>query len=273
VLKQLFHITRQPVENWDTNVLLIEAGEDYCCFAEGNDEAKILSEISYNTFDKFLFKESIEALLKSLKELDRTYTKVVLCTAFPQALLTPKKLYQPEESNQLLNVVYGMDSNKVMHDEIELWQIVNLYSVPQQLYEAITSHFPSATFIHEYTVALRDLTRFSDDDQIAVHCTSSSFRIKVKRGRQLLLVQTFTYSSPLDVVYVLLKVCSEFELQQETVHIILSGLIEEDSALYKEIYNYFLHLQFAAAPDNALNGHQYPQHYFTSLYNLAACVL
>jgi hypothetical protein len=86
------------------------------------------------------------------------------------------------------------------------------------------------------------------------------------------LAQVYAYKTPLDVVYFLLKICYEFALDQSEVFLILSGLIDQDSAMYAELYNYFLNLHFAQAPLFSLPENDYPHHYFTSLYNLAACV-
>jgi hypothetical protein len=95
----------------------------------------------------------------------------------------------------------------------------------------------------------------------------------VKKHHHVELLQTYTYASPMDVVYFLLKICTEFQLPQEETQIIISGLIEEESALYKELHHYFLHMHFAISTTLSLPDHEYPNHFFTSLHNLAACVL
>jgi hypothetical protein len=76
----------------------------------------------------------------------------------------------------------------------------------------------------------------------------------------------------LDVVYYLLKICYELNLDQSETYVVVSGLIDKDSALYNELHNYFLNLHFAQAPSYSLPQNEHPHYYFTSLYNLAACV-
>jgi len=94
----------------------------------------------------------------------------------------------------------------------------------------------------------------------------------VKKNKQLQLAQAYSYKTPLDVVYYLLKICYEFGLDQSEVFVILSGLIDQDSAMYSELHSYFLNLYFAQPPPYSVPENEYPHHYFTSLYNLAACV-
>ena len=106
--------------------------------------------------------------------------------------------------------------------------------------------------------------RFKDKD-------TQQFRVLVKKDHQVHLAQTYSYKSPLDVVYFLLKICYEFKLDQSSVFVILSGLIEKDSAMYRELHSYFVNLHFAEATSYELPQNELPHHYFTSLYNLAAC--
>ena len=88
-----------------------------------------------------------------------------------------------------------------------------------------------------------------------------------------MLVQTFSFQTPLDVVYVLLKISAEMDLNQEETPVILSGFIEKKSDIYKELYNYFIDLRFLTLPAHSLPENQHPSHFFASLYNLATCVL
>ena len=108
------------------------------------------------------------------------------------------------------------------------------------------------------------------ENGIAADFTPGYFRVIVKKDGQLHLAQTYAYTTPLDVVYFLLKICSEFGLSQEQSTLSISGLVEKESALYRELYNYFLNIQFRnpAQPDLP-DGH--PAHFFTSISNLAVC--
>ena len=86
----------------------------------------------------------------------------------------------------------------------------------------------------------------------------------------MLLAQTFQYKTPSDVVYYLIKACSQNSLSRKDVKVQLTGLIEKESFLYKELNQYFLNLEFRKAAWNSEN--EFPAHYFTSLNDLAKCV-
>jgi hypothetical protein len=99
--------------------------------------------------------------------------------------------------------------------------------------------------------------------------------IVIKEGR-LQLVQTYPYVEKADVLYYLIKICSTFSISQRKVKLILSGLIERQSALFKELYSYFVDVSFKSNPASLklpFAFRQYPEHFFSSLFNLAVCVL
>ena len=92
----------------------------------------------------------------------------------------------------------------------------------------------------------------------------------LKNG-QLQLAQIYPFTAPLDVVYYLLMISAQYDLPQAETKLILSGLLDEASALYKELYQYYTQVEFAYHPDFSLPPTDYHQHYFSSILNLAAC--
>ena len=126
--------------------------------------------------------------------------------------------------------------------------------------------------MHAYTPSLKVFNGFSAPSQIDVYFGIRHFRVLVKKDNHIQLAQTYSYKNPLDVVYYLLKICYEVGLEQTEISVVLSGLIDENSAMFSELHSYFMNLHFAEAPAYSVPENDFPGHYFTSLYNLAACV-
>ena len=264
-LKTIFDI-RSETGNNKEQVLLIELGVDYCNYAFLDELDKSISQLTFITGSEFEMEQTVQSILNSLEE--KEFSKVFICSALPQALLIPQKYYQ---NNQLTQLVYDQPAQRYLQDSIPEWQIINSYSIPERLVELFSSAFPSAFFLHTFTSSLKIYNGFPGD-QLSVHFSTQHFRVIVKNDGQLLLTQIYFYKTPLDVVYYLLKICSEFQLDQSQIQLVLSGLVETDSALYKELHHYFLNINFAQAPLVSLPENDYPQHFFTSFYNLAVCV-
>jgi len=250
------------------DILLLEIGEDFCCYALVNGQERNFRQIKYFTYDEMQASEKLPAILDNLKNED--CEKVVVCSAFLQSMLVPNK-YTPHHQS-LLNAVYDLPSQKFFSDNIPEWQLVTAYSIPQSIFHLITERFSSVQFLHAYTPTLKIYNGFVASHQIDIHFATQHFRVLVKKDKHVQLAQTYSYKTPLDVAYYLLKICYEFKLNQSEVFVIVSGLIDQDSAMCNELHNYFLNLHFAQAPAYSLPENEFPHHYFTSLYNLAACV-
>ncbi|MGZ3880630.1 MAG: DUF3822 family protein, partial [Flavisolibacter sp.] len=189
---------------------------------------------------------------------------------FPQSLLAP--MHGHRNDYILLNVLYELPSQKFLKDDIPEWQMTVTYSVPLSFFNSVRERFRFPEFVHAYTPSLKVFNGFSSANQIDLHFSIQHFRVIVKKDNHIQLAQTYSYKNPLDVVYYLLKICYEVGLEQSEVTVVLSGLIDQDSAMFSELHSYFLNLNFAQAPSYSIPENEYPQHYFTSLYNLAACV-
>ncbi len=249
--------------------LLLEVGRDQCFTALFDKQANSISRLHMAAFDEL----EGEALLRPLLEeyAGRRFESVVVCSAFPQALLFPKKVFKKDFT--ALNTVYDLPAQAYFYDSLDEWQMINAYAVPESLYDTVTDLFPDARFLHCYTPTIKIYNGYVADHQLSVHFSGRSFRVLLKKDMAVHLVQTWQYRAPLDVVYYLLCICQAFGLQQGQVFLILSGLVEKNSALVAELQQYFTNVHFAQQPEISLPQSGYPPYYFTAVYNLAACVL
>lgn len=253
------------------DVLFLEIGQTYCSLALINSAAKAVDYLAVYTFDALALDESVDEVLTIISEKSHPIKNPVISPAFPEAMLIPNKFYHHKST--LLNSIFSGTHFFPLNDAIAEWQLINAYTLPVAVHRKISEQFPYASYLHAYTPLLKIYNGFSSDQQLSAHFIGKQFRVLVKKDHHVQLVQTYTYTSPMDVVYYLLKICLEFQLHQEETQIIISGLIDENSALYKELHHYFLHLHFATGTTLTLPEHEHPNHFFTSIHNLAACVL
>ncbi|HVG15575.1 MAG TPA: DUF3822 family protein [Chitinophagaceae bacterium] len=267
-MKTLFEIG--DVAHNDGDILAMEIGETHISISSIDGPSKKLNGLKVFTCPSFVTGETVSGLIDHLS-INGSYKTVVISPAFPQALLIPKKLFNAEDF--ILQNTFELDDVVLFSDHIGEWQLVNSYALPESIHQVLEKTFPGATYLHAYSPLLKIFNGYSSEQQVAVYFIHSQFRVVVKKDQNVQLVQTYSYATPMDVVYFILKILLQFDLQQEDTQIIISGFIEQDSALYKELYNYFLNLHFSNISYLTLPENDYPKHYFTSINNLAACVL
>jgi len=269
-LKQLFHITPYDAVKTVQPVFLIRIGEKYCSFAIVEHVSQELKQMAYYAADEINENFLIE-LFNVYSELSVEPYQILVCYDYPQQTMIPLKHYKAEDASFLLQTMCGNTGDaSVVSEPVPGWQIYNIYAVPKDIYEWFSRRFPGGKYWHHYSVAIKSIAGADASGCISIDFSTDSFSLLVGQSNDFLLAQSFSYTTPADVIYYLLKICQQFNFSQKDVKLILSGLIEKDSALYKILYQYFINVGFR----NALweiSSKEYPAHFFTSLNDLALC--
>ena len=275
VLKQVFHIKSDHIVRVAEPVLLMEVGDKHVCFGIINRENRQLSEAGY-----YIAEQEETSLTEYLygrhAELQGPFYQTLISYHFPDCIFVPLKYFDPGEAISLLNSLVGKNANELtLSEPVAEWDMQNIYRVTKSLHQSLGKNFATGKFWHTYTVALKNSLSVPEGTRLWADFKPNEFTVLLFRDHIFQLAQIFPYSTPADVLYHLLKICSNFSLQQNEIKIILSGLIEQQSALYEELYKYFLHIEFNR-PNGAIrmdeSFYDYPVHYFSSIYKLAACV-
>lgn len=241
--------------------LLLEVGEGYCTGGLYHSGERSLTDPQAG-----LWKDEAELLAWLDRYAGAEPSRVLLSSGFPQALLLPFSV----EDGGMLQATYGLPEGPLFDAAVPEWQLHVQYALPGSVVDRVNASFPGVEYWHAYVPALRIFNGLSASEGIDLHFSSGQFRALVRRDGRLLLLQTYAYTGPLDVVYILLKICYEFGLKQEDVPLLLSGSIMEDSALYRELYQYFLQIHWARATEKEEQAGA-PPHLYAALHNLAAC--
>jgi hypothetical protein len=224
------------------------------------------------TYFSFAEKEEDEALAKMLEFVpEREWNKVVVASSYLEALLVPSRF--SSSATSLLDLVYDTPGQLRFAEEIEGWQMQTAFGIPASLFATLKETFPQASFHHVYSSAVRSINAVTDGPSIEIDFTPRLFRVILKNENQVQLAESYAYKTPYDVVYYLLKICSEFGWAQEDTQLMLSGLIEQDSAMFQHLHQYFLHVSFASGHAFSFPESSYPTYYFHSLSKLAECEL
>ncbi len=266
-VKQLLQIKAEDNDNQQP-VLCLKAGENHCSFAIIDRSTHTLKSLVYYTAEK-VTESRLDALLTAHPELTGPFNSICIGYDYHQAMLMP--VHHPAPPKEWMHAVYGNNGSAsvMLTDQVTGRKLQNAFYVPAKIHEWMSTHFRRATFFHEYSIvpAMRET---EGKNYLLADFQHEDFVLSVIKDNQLVLAQAYYYSTPEDVLYHLLKVCGEFALSQQEVQLQISGLVDKQSALYKELYQYFIHISFRE-PTWKAPSHEYPSHFFTSLNDLALC--
>ncbi len=266
-MKQLFHIDN-PGDSSIPQVLSIRFGQQYVCFSISNKQADQLFRLAYCTSVEWNETE-LDEFIVAYPVLTNSFYQVLIAYDYTESSLVPIQDYRQEESGNVLRSLYGRGSAAItIAEAVPQSQLYNIFAVPKEIIDWTNRKFPSAKCWHQYTIGIRNSNAAGAAESLFVDFRKEDFTIMAVRQGKLLLAQSYEYVSPEDVLYYLFRITQQFSLSQEECKVCLSGLVDQQSSLYKELYQYFNHHDFREATWNAGN---YPAHFFTSLNDLARC--
>jgi hypothetical protein len=275
-MNHLFSIKAHEVTDPAQSILLIEAGERYCCLGSMSVAGKELKRLDYFTTDDRDEENLPGKILQMYGAWNERFHKVVIGYGFAEKILVPDDLYKYEDAETLLNAGFGAGVHTtIIAEPVVNRQLHTVFRIPAVLFEWAEKKFNNAQYFHTVSLLLKKDTH-KHKDLLRLDIKSETFSVLVFKDGQLQLAQNREYTSPEDVLYYLLKITQELSLSQQDVRLVLSGLIEEESTLYRELYKYFIHLDFDNIPEGIKPDavfYEHPAHYFSSLLNLATCVL
>jgi hypothetical protein len=266
-LKQLFH-TETAAERIQP-VLSVMLTDKTAIFAITDKAVEAVYKVAYCTVDEWT-EEELASFFSSFPVLEDSFYQVLISYNFRKNLLVPAQSFRKNDGGLLLSALAGINGGtSVVSEAVPEWQLYNVYAVPDLVHDRMRRQFPKATFRHQQSLQLRNINAAADTGCIEVDFTTEDFTVMAVSQSRLLYAGYFQYSTPADVIYYLLRICQHYSFSQQQVSMRLSGLIDSDSALYKELRQYFINTTFKEASWNATG--ENPFHFFTSLNELAKC--
>lgn len=197
-----------------------------------------------------------------------------ICFNFKESSLVPNRYFDDSQKNEVLEVLFGENpTTESFVEDIKGMQAKLIYRIPQNIVAALKNTFPNATYHHSTALQLSFLDRANELLYAIVY--QQHVKIFLLKNNQVQLQQSFDYNTPTDVAYYLLNVCEQHQVAPNSIPLLLSGFIDQQSNLYDELYKYFMHIRFDDDYEDTViteNIQQYPAHFFSHYFQLIPCV-
>lgn len=248
-------------------------GFSYCIKDEV--ENKILGLAIY-LYDKSKppvgFPIALQIVFHQKKILSLDFDKVKIIYSLPQSVLIPFPMYNRENNSITMNLMHGdlHQNETLLTDLIASQSMYNCYRVPASIYEILQQQFPQAESFHQYSLLLMEPVTTVDNLSIIFYNRKIIVSLLSEGKNQL--INSFNYHTPEDVGYILLNLCNQFAIKK--VNLEISGLVEENSPLYRELYKFFTEIRLKNYSETISVSDEiakYPSHYFSYLFAIDSC--
>lgn len=229
-------------------------------------------------FEQFQLNENdewqdvLKSILQQSELLRRNFSERHIGFTFPEVLVIPESKFSSSATKDLCNLMFGEQPQAwIGYKKLpRTYQIMLAYRIHQAIYQWITERFPSYDTTHSYALAIEQYLQEASPQNttVALNFSTQSFSVTVVHGGQLLLIQTFAYATPDDVLYELLNALHQLKISPTSCLLTLSGMLASGTELAERLQEIFPQIEWEhIAPSGIFEQvyEQFPTHYFYSL--------
>lgn len=242
--------------------------EKYIAFSHKNFDIDLYFNDFLNLVEDFIGENEL---------LNHTYKNVKLIWISNKNTLVPSVLFKKDNLRKYFEFNQKLDDLDELHfNELKYIDAYSVYIVPNLLANIFTKQFPKISFYNQQ-IPFIEHTMFkyhSETKKVFVNVNESFIDLSLTENGKLLLYNNFTYKTETDLIYFILYVFNQFDLNTETTELILSGRIDKKSLLFLKLKEFVNHLKFCKLADSfsySYTFNQIPQHSFINLFNLQLC--
>jgi len=223
------------------------------------------------------FVRQLEELLKTDDLLMLPYSSSVFLFLSQKSTLIPDNYFDQRMLKSYLEFNHELDAlDEIHYNYLPSVDAYNVFALHTYIASAISHHFMGVRFYHQAMPFIERITDYSDNRQkqiMAVNINHHFFDVAVSSSSRLKLYNTFQYKEPTDLVYFILYICNEFEMDPLTLELVLSGELSDMMSYRDAIREYIPGVQTLKTADNNLAeglAKVKESNYFT-LFNLVHC--
>ncbi|MEJ7681681.1 MAG: DUF3822 family protein [Segetibacter sp.] len=259
--------------------LVLEVGRTHMACIIKKEHKKTISAFELFSFtenEAADFAKLFKAVAADSKLLAKSYPATQVFINNETSLLVPIFNFNNEIAVNYLDVVFGEDPiSKIQFEHLPVEPgMMNVYRVQEDLLNILYGNLTKVTLKHTWSniikTVISNISSFPPEF-IYIQFYNTSIIAVVMKDKKLQLIQSFIYEASEDVLYHLLNIAEQFKFNNDKLPLQISGLIDLNYTLYRELITYFRNVKVKNMDTSKLlpDIKEYPLHYFTPFFNLA----
>jgi len=251
IFEDTFH--KKNSINYELSILV---GVDSLCYALLDSSRSLLGLRRYAYSEApASFRDLTIPVVEIMKNdplLQKPYARVSLAFFHPFAALVPNRLYREDEKRTYLAKIASLEPHDtICTDELPFADAMAVYPVSQALLRRLKMLFPQSESRHLAVCLAKMLSPLAGQDpprRIFANIRHNRAQLLAFDQEDLLFFNTFSFVESSDLVYYCMLVYEQLGWKPEEASLIVSGMLVEDSLIYRTLARYFPLLQFLRLP-------------------------
>lgn len=236
-------------------------------FSQNDDKGQLLVSATYLGW--------LNKIIRKQTPLQLNYSQVIVLVGGTPFTLMPPALFSAEDTETYFKLSHPVANHeKICSDMLDVPELVIIYSMPILLSDWISSCFPGAQRFHTIRPLIRSIyTRFNtlkNQESAFLNIRNNSFDLTILRKGQIFYCNTFRFLAPSDMLYYLLFVFEQLQLDLDKLVLNLMGEINKDDKEFELLEKYFPVIDIIPAHDYFQYSHEINPtllHKFYDLFN------
>lgn len=258
--------------------LVLEISENLIQFSEFQSEQNKPLYICHYPIENTLNHTLNEHLVTAIKHFHfskKSYQHVYVNYFYSQFTLCPTAFYNSDNNRSLLEFNTGSVGDKlVLCDDINT-DIKLIYAVDESLKSTLDLLFPHHLIKHTLTVLSKLMLQSEDlvKENIILSIHSNYIEVVVKQEQKLILANQFSIKTQEDILYYVLFILEQYQLNPLISTITLVGNLDSNSSLISSLKKYIKNIRLGLGHKSinwtSVTGS--PQHFNYTLLNRLFC--
>lgn len=267
-LTQSYYLSIQVNLNGLSFCILDPVRNKYIALSHQNFENDLAFDDLLNTIENIVKKDNLLShSYKSIKFIWLSNKN----TFIPSSYFNKENLKKYFEFNQKLD-----DLDEIHFKELKYVDAYSVFVIPYQIANIFIKQFPDLNFYNQQIPFIEHaLFKYhSESKKVFVNVNDEFIDLSITESGKLLLYNNFMYKTELDMIYFIMYVFDQFNLNTENTELILSGFIDKKTSIYSKLKGFISHLKFDKLPEDfsySYTFNQVPPQSFTTLFNLHLC--
>ena len=242
-------------KNQELSIQVSLNGLSFCILQNDTNTITLIKHVKFEKkLNPFEVLDKLVNLFNTDESLKGPFKDVYLTHVNELSTLVPKPIFNEDNLADYLKFNSKiLKTDFITFDEIAVNDSVNVYVPYVNINNYIYDNFGSFTFKHFSTILIENILlieKNSEETKIYVNVEQDHFEIVGVKSGELLVYNTFEYTTKEDFIYYLLFTTEQLQLNPETLNLVFLGDITLDDELYEVTYKYIRHVSFGNRYDN-----------------------
>jgi hypothetical protein len=186
-------------------------------------------------------------LMGAEPEWSQAFSQRRCALSSPPVTLVPRRLFNPDHLAPYFKLLLREEKNLTYgYESLDEFDCVLIWAAPSALINLCRQYFADNQIIHLAAPLLRACRNLSPEEGYAVYANLRGHKVQVAvfERKNLAFFNVFDFNKPADLLYYILLVYKQFDLNPLEITLTLSGTLIEDSEVFRLLSRYIRPMRF-----------------------------